>query len=155
MTTQSTSATTTLEREVRIDASPESVYGYFVEPAAMCRWMGVDAELEPHPGGIFRVNVDGQHTARGEFVELVPHERVVFTWGWEGEDIPLAPGESTVEVTLTPDGAGTLLRLVHTDLAAEGPGSVSSHAHGWEHYLERLGVAAGTGDAGPDPWIKA
>jgi uncharacterized protein YndB with AHSA1/START domain len=54
-------------------------------------------------------------TVFGEFVEIDPPRRLVFTWGWEGdEEVP--PGSSTVEVTLTPDGDATVLHLVHGDL---------------------------------------
>ena len=142
--------TTVLEREVSIEASPETVYQYLVDPDAMKRWMGIEVELDPQPGGIFRVNVNGHNVARGEYVELVPHERVVFTWGWEGDEIALEPGASTVEFTLTGHGSSTLLRLVHRGLDGA---SAERHGHGWDHYLERL-VIAPTGDPGPDPWIE-
>lgn len=145
-----TTATKAVERELRIDASPETVYGYFVEPDLMMRWMGTEADLDPRPGGDLRVNVDGDHVARGEYVELVPHERIVFTWGWEGPEAPVAPGASTVEVTLTADGDGTLLRFVHRDLPS--PEIASVHADGWDHYLPRLGIAATGADPGPDRW---
>jgi hypothetical protein len=52
-----------------------------------------------------------------------------------------------VEIDLTPQGAGTLLRLTHRDLP---PGEVPAHQAGWSHYLERLAVRAGGGDPGPD-----
>ena len=48
------------------------------------------------------VGINEQARARGTFVELVPHSRIVFTFGWEGDDQPVPPGSSTVEVTLTP-----------------------------------------------------
>lgn len=72
--------------------------------------------------------------------------------GWEGKGASVPPSSTTVEVTLTPDGEGTLVNLVHRDLpeAAVGP-----HAEGWDHYLPRLEVTAGGGDAGPDPWVTA
>lgn len=54
-----TTATKAVERELRIDASPETVYGYFVEPDLMMCWMGTEADLDPRPGGGLRVNVDG------------------------------------------------------------------------------------------------
>jgi len=61
------------------------------------------------------------------------------------------PGSSTIEVDLTPEGGGTNLRFVHKDLPnAE---AVGSHAHGWDHYLPRLEIAAAGGDPGEDPWV--
>jgi uncharacterized protein YndB with AHSA1/START domain len=85
-------------------------------------------------------------TAEGRFVELVPDQRVVFTWGWRGSPT-VPPGSSTVEIELTPDGGGTLLRLTHRGLPAEDR---AMHLIGWEHYLPRLAVAVAGGDPGPD-----
>jgi uncharacterized protein YndB with AHSA1/START domain len=136
-------------RELQIDAAPETVYEFLVDPDRMIQWMGSKAELEPRPGGIFRVDLNGRNVGRGEYVELDPPSRVVFTFGWEGGTSIVKAGESTVEVTLTADGDGTLLRLAHRDLPEE---SRDSHGHGWEHYLQRLEVAAGGGDPGKDPW---
>ncbi|HMG25533.1 MAG TPA: SRPBCC family protein [Acidimicrobiia bacterium] len=141
-----------VEREVRIDAPPDVIFKFFVDPEHMVRWMGVDADLEPRPGGIFRVNVTGQDVARGEYVEVSPNERVVFTWGWEGEGNPVRPGSSTVEVTLVPDGSATVVRLRHQGLPG---GPDDPHAEGWDHYLDRLAVTVGDGDPGPDPWLRS
>ncbi|HKA94068.1 MAG TPA: SRPBCC family protein [Acidimicrobiia bacterium] len=140
-----------LEREVRIDAPADVIFKFFVDPAHIVRWMGIHADLDARPGGIFRVNVTGQDVARGEYVEVSPNERVVFTWGWEGEGNPVRPGCSTVEVRLEPDGPATLVRLRHLGLPG-GPGD--RHAEGWDHYLGRLAVAVAGGDAGADPWIR-
>ncbi len=136
-----------VEREVHIDARPETVFEFFVDPAKMTRWKGRQATLDPAPGGEYRVEINDQAVAVGEYVELDPPRRVVFTWGWDGHPT-VPPGTSTVEVTLTPDGDGTLLRLVHRDLPAE---EVEQHAHGWDHFLPRLATAASGGDPGPDP----
>jgi uncharacterized protein YndB with AHSA1/START domain len=146
----STETANAVALEVRVDASPETVFDFFIEPDKMIQWMGRDAELDPRSGGIFRVDLNGRHIARGEYVELDRPRRVAFTWGWESEDAPVRPGSSTVEVTLTPDGDGTVVRLVHRDLPGEE--SQAAHRHGWEHYMARLSVAAGGGDPGVDPW---
>ena len=138
-----------IEREVRIAARPEIVFQFFIDPAKMVQWKGTDAALEPRPGGVYRVNVTGTDIVKGEYVEIVPFSRVVFTWGWEGDGHPVPPGSSTVEVTLIPDGDGTIVRLRHSGLPADTTGQ---HAEGWEHYLPRLAEAAAGRDAGPDPW---
>jgi uncharacterized protein YndB with AHSA1/START domain len=138
-----------VEREVRIEADPETVYEFLVDPDRIIQWMGRKAELEPRPGGTFRVDLNGEHISRGEYIELDPPHRVVFSFGWEGGTSIVGPGESTVEVTLTGDGDGTLLRLTHTDLPEDSRGS---HGHGWDHYLERLVVAGSGGNPGSDPW---
>jgi uncharacterized protein YndB with AHSA1/START domain len=56
--------------------------------------------------------------AIGSYIEIDPPHRVVFTWAWEGDTTPGSkPG--LVEVTLTPDGDGTLVRLIHRGVAPE------------------------------------
>jgi uncharacterized protein YndB with AHSA1/START domain len=135
-----------LVHEVRIAAPPEAVFPFFTDPAQYVRWKGRTAELEPESGGLYRVDIDG-NVVRGEFVEVDPPRRVVFTWGWEGG--PLPPGSTTVEVDLTPDGDGTIVRLTHRGLPEEAK---SEHAAGWEHFLPRLASVAAGVDPGADPW---
>ena len=141
-----------VEREVRIAARPETIFGFFTDPVRMLRWKGIEAELDPRPGGTYRVQINAQAIARGQYVAVEPHRRVVFTWGWEGEGQPVPPGSSTVEVTLTPDGDETVLRLTHRGLPAE---LRDVHGHGWDHFLSRLATAAAGGDPGPDPMASA
>jgi uncharacterized protein YndB with AHSA1/START domain len=136
-------------QEVVIAASPETIFEFFTDPAKMVRWKGRSAQLDPQPGGTYRVDMTEESVARGEFVELVPHERIVFTWGWEGEG-PVQPGTSTVEVTLTPEDDKTRLRLVHRGLPVDERGP---HDEGWKHFLPRLEIVASGGNPGPDPWF--
>ena len=149
-----TTETTTVERTISIAASRETVWGFLVDPKKLERWMGTDVEVDPRPGGAYRNVVIPGHIARGEFVELDPPNKLVFTWGWErsGNDEPaVPPGSSTIEIELTPEGDRTSLRFVHRDLPnAE---AAASHAHGWDHYLARLEAVAGGSDPGKDPWL--
>src|ERR671923_31702 len=111
------SATEPLRHEVRIAAPPEVVFPYFTDPARIVGWMGVAALLDPRPGGTLRIEANGRDVVLGEYVEVDPPRRVVFTWGFDGA-APLVPAGSTrVEITLEPDGAGTLLTLRHHGLA--------------------------------------
>jgi uncharacterized protein YndB with AHSA1/START domain len=137
--------------EVRIDAPPETVFAFFTDPAKLTRWKGRRASLDPRPGGVYRCEM-GESVARGEYVEVSPPTRVVFTWGWEAGRHGVAPGASRVEVTLEPDGTGTRVRLVHTALPPERR---DSHRKGWTHYLGRLALAASGRDPGPDPLMTA
>ena len=136
-----------VEKEVRISARPETVFSYFIEPEKMQMWMGQQATLDPRPGGTYRVDINGEHIAAGEYVEVVPHTRVVFTFGWEGGGTPIPPGSTRVEITLTPDGDGTLVRLRHYDL----PSDIQDvHSEGWDHYMPRLALAAAGQEPCPD-----
>jgi uncharacterized protein YndB with AHSA1/START domain len=152
---EQTTEQVTIERELEIAASPETVWAFLVDPEKAVRWMGVSARLDPRPGGEYRVVVLPGHTASGEFVELDPPRRLVFTWGWEPEgDEPnvVPPGSSTIEIELVPRGDRTLLRFTHRDLPTAA--SAESHGHGWDHYLGRLEAASAGRDPGPDPWLE-
>jgi uncharacterized protein YndB with AHSA1/START domain len=171
--------TDVLEHEVRIAARPETVFAYFTDPARMVQWMGAEAVLDPRPGGVFRITFalpqpvieamitgfggagsealeavrdEGVNVVLGEFVEVDPYRRIVFTWGYERTLFAMPPQASSVEVSFIPEDDATLVRLIHRRLPAEGTGF---HRSGWEHYLPRLTVAAAGGDPGPDPWQAA
>ena len=151
----STTETVSVQREIAIEASPETVWEFLVDPDKATRRMGQAASLEPRPGGAYRIEVIPGHIASGEFVEVDPPHRLVYTWGWEpgeksSKEVP--PGSSTIEIELVAEGDGTVLRFTHRDLPSAA--SAESHAHGWDHYLERLAVAARGGDPGTDPWIS-
>jgi uncharacterized protein YndB with AHSA1/START domain len=137
--------------ERRIKAPPETVCSFFTDRDRWLSWQGVEAEIDPRPGGVFRMNVRGDGWAAGRFLTVDPPYHIVFTWGWEGNGSPVPPGSSVVDVTMQPDGEdGTLLRLVHTGLPLP---AVDLHRDGWNHYLDRLGVRASGGDPGPDTTI--
>jgi uncharacterized protein YndB with AHSA1/START domain len=144
---------TVVEREIRIAARPEIVFEFFVDPEKMKQWKGRQAELDPRPGGIYRVEINEQAIARGEYVEIDAPSRVVFTWGWEGQEAgdgehAVPPGSSRIEVDLTPDGDGTLVRLRHFDLPEQ---SREIHGEGWDLYLGRLAKAAAGEHPGAEP----
>jgi len=139
-----------IEMERRIAAPPETVFRFFTDPEKYRMWHGVDAELDPRPGGVFRVIMTNrsQQTARGVYQEIDPPKRIVFTWGFEGIDA-LPPGTSTVEVVFEADGEGTILRLRHSGLPTDD--LCQFHTWGWGFTLDRLSVAAPGGDPGPYP----
>lgn len=136
-----------IRREIRVMARPETIFTLLTDPSKYVRWKGVLAELDPRPGGVYRVQINRRDIARGTYVEIVPNRRVVFTWGWEGSGA-VPPGSSTVEITLTRDGDGTIVRLEHRDLPEEAR---DKHDQGWELYMNRLAAVAAGRDPGPDP----
>jgi uncharacterized protein YndB with AHSA1/START domain len=167
--------TSVVEHEVRVAARPETVFAYFTDPVKMVRWMGAEATLDPRPGGICRiafqpsrarveflsdafgggpellerVELDRVGVILGEFVEVDPHRRIAFTWGWEQEVLAVPPQSTSVEVSFVPDGDDTIVRLAHRRMPAA---AVEFHRTGWQHYLPRLAIAATGRDPGPDPW---
>jgi uncharacterized protein YndB with AHSA1/START domain len=122
-----------LTATVRIGASPADVFPYFIDPALLVQWIGEWADLHPEPGGRFALDI-GKTPVRGEYVEIEPPRRVVFTWGVAGKD-SLPPGSTTVEIVLTADGPDTVVQLFHHDLPAE---EFDSHLAGWTAKLDQL-----------------
>jgi uncharacterized protein YndB with AHSA1/START domain len=136
-----------LVREVVIDASPETIFELLTVQEKHVLWDGTEAELDPRPGGVYRVLVGGKYQAAGEFVEVVPNERVVLAFGWDEPNHPIPAGSTRVVYELVPDGTKTLVRLTHSGLPDD---AVDDHTEGWDHYLDRLNVVATGGDPGPD-----
>ena len=137
-----------VRRETHISAPPAAVFALLTDPQKILRWMGTEAEVEPHPGGLYLVNVTGARLARGYFREVVPVHRLAYSFGWDGsEEVP--PGSSLIEIDLVDEPEGTLLRLTHSGLPnAE---QCASHAEGWAHYINRLATVASGRNPGPDP----
>jgi uncharacterized protein YndB with AHSA1/START domain len=135
--------------ERRVSVPPDQVFVYFTDAERWMRLQGTDAEVELQPGGVWRVNVTGDGYASGRIIEVVDNQRIVFTWGWERDDTPLAPGSSTVSIDLVPDGEGTIIRLTHSGLPPE---SVETHRVGWENYMDRLATVVVGRDPGQDPF---
>lgn len=121
-----------------IGAPPAVVYAYLTEADKWVLWQGTAATLDPRPGGTLVISMDNGMEVHGEFVELEPGRRVVFTWGWKGHaEVP--PGSSTVEIVLVATSTGTHLTLTHSGLP---DGEIPAHTAGWEMHLPLLGEAA-------------
>ena len=86
--------------------------------------MGDHADLDPHPGGRFAVNINGV-AVRGTYLEIDPPHRLRITWGYAGGS-PLPPKASTVEIRLLTEGPGTRVSLEHRDLPPNRPPATSS-----------------------------
>ncbi len=113
--------------EIRIAASPETVFGLLTDPTQMKTWLAEIVEADARPSGRFLISGPSGLTIEGAYLEVIPNKKVTFTWGGvEG----LKPGQSTVEFLLEPDGAGTLVRLRHFGLP---PSAVESHRRGWAY----------------------
>jgi uncharacterized protein YndB with AHSA1/START domain len=137
-----------VEVSVHIAAPPETVFPYFTDPGRYVQWMGGGATLEPVPGGSYRVQMRGGVEAAGEFVEIDPPHKLVFTWGWT-HDEAVPPGTTRVVITLRPENGGTRVVLRHYDLPDDE--QRGHHHKGWDFYLGRLELRARGHDPGPDP----
>ena len=148
----SVSSSEAIELEVRVAAKPETIFPFLVDASKVSQWFGAEAEVVAWPGGIYKVKINAMATALGEVVEVETNKRIVFTFGWEGEGNPVPPGSSRVEISLTPDGDGTIVRLRHTGLPDDAR---KDHRGGWEMYLGRLTAVAEGRDPGKDPNAQA
>jgi len=131
-----------LTREVLVKADPSTIFAILIEPG-MQSWLGTDVEFDARPGGLYKIKVGGDHPALGEFVEVTPNEKVVFTFGWNEPGHPIPAGSTKVAITLIPEGDETLVRLVHSGLPDD---AISDHEEGWQHFLDRLATVAVGGE---------
>ena len=99
-----------VRREVQIAAPRATVFAFLTDPEKIVRWMGTEANMEPHPGGIYLLNMSGKDIARGHFTEVIPVHRLAYSFGWEGND-NVPPGSSLIEIDLLDREGGTLLRI--------------------------------------------
>jgi uncharacterized protein YndB with AHSA1/START domain len=132
----------TLKR--RLNAPPAKVYGAWAEPEKIVHWFGpaetvpgtVRAEMDVRVGGRFRVNfntVDGErHEVGGVYREVVPNEKLVFSWAWH----TTPERESLVTVLTKQNGDGTLLTLTHEQFFDEA--AREGHKRGWTGTLDKL-----------------
>jgi uncharacterized protein YndB with AHSA1/START domain len=131
----------------RIAARPSIVFEALATAEGIAAWWGPDklpvirAEADPRVGGAYRVRfctADGQeHEAFGEYLEVVPPERLVMSWryaaGGEPQELDRT---SRIAFELRPVAGGTELTFTHADL--RNAVSQASHERGWEGALAKL-----------------
>ena len=126
---------------LQIDASPETVWEFLVDPEKVARWKGLPATaFDPQPGGAYRIEIVPGHVASGAFVELRAAAPARLHLG-------LGAGRGRARTWCRP--ARRRSRSSWSPrTAARGCGSpiatcpsveaAQSHGEGWDHYLERL-----------------
>ncbi len=113
-------ATNTIRLHRVLRAKPERVYRAFLDPDAMTKWLppngftGKVHQMDARVGGAYKMSftnfVTGQsHSFGGEYLELVPNERIRHT---DRFDDPNLPGELQVTITLRKVSVGTDLSIV-------------------------------------------
>ena len=134
-----------LEIKRLIKAPRDRVYAAWTDPAQLKQWFGPEnvqtRELiaEARAGGKFRwdlTNSEGEKmTCRGEYRELQPGRKIVFTWQWD-DDETWENHTSIVTVELDDVAGGTELRLTHEQLPNED--SRDGHTRGWNSAVDKL-----------------
>lgn len=122
----------TLERTILIAATRQTVFRFFEDSDRFAAWWGPGSTIEARVGGAVVIRYPNGVMARGEVIEVVPGERIVFTYGYEDPAKPIPPGGSRVTITLSTRPTGTLLELRH-DLPTEA--ARDQHVPGWRYQL--------------------
>ena len=128
----------------RINAAPARVYAAWTDPEKLVTWFGptqtiagsVKAEMDVRAGGRFCISFktdDGEyHQVGGVYQEVVPDQRLKFSWAWH----TMTERESLVTVTLKPDGDVTLLTLHHEQFFDQA--ARDGHEGGWTGTIDKL-----------------
>ncbi len=134
-----------LEIKRLIKAPRDRVYAAWTDPAQLKEWFGPesiqtqDFVADVRVGGKFRWdlrNSEGETvTCLGEYRELQPDRKIVFTWQW-ADDETWENHVSVVTVELQDREGGTELRLTHEHLPTEE--SRKGHTGGWNSTLDKL-----------------
>lgn len=145
----------------RFDAPVETLFAAWTRPEMVRRWLFTSEESEYNEtewgarvGGSWRImdrRGGVEYTATGEFLEVSPPERFVFTF----EMPQFSPNRDRITVELAPDGAGCIMTFAQDgiDIAEEvralGPDEEGGSEHGWREMFNNLATALK--NASPDP----
>ena len=138
-----------IERELRIDATPEVVYEVISAPEHVREWWPDQAELEPVVGATGSLTFGDPASPDAKVQELTvveadPPRRFAFRWVYDDGESAAPYNSLLVTFDLVPDGQGTLLRFRETGFRERGweaavlEEAYLDHARGWEHFLPRL-----------------
>ena len=133
----------TLTRRLR--ARPEKVYAAWTQPENLVQWFAqaqarpgsLQADLDARSGGRYRISftdaASGEyHEVEGVYREVVPNERLQFTWAWHSTP----ERESLVTISFKPDSAGTLMVFHHAQFFDET--ARDNHQRGWSSFFDKL-----------------
>ena len=145
-----------LERRMR--ASPANVWRAMTEPELLKQWFAprpwrvVDVRLDPRPGGTFRLKMQGPNGEAEECIDegadddagcvlvVEAGRRLVWTDGLGPDFRPKGTGFLTADLTLVPDGDGTLYRahVLHKDKADRDKHEEMGFFDGWNTCAAQL-----------------
>ncbi|WP_137893127.1 SRPBCC family protein [Ramlibacter sp. 2FC] len=137
-------ATGTVRLHRVLRAPPQRIYEAFLDPDAMAKWLpphgftGKVHQLEAKVGGSYRMSftnfsTGASHSFGGEYLELVPNERICHT---DSFDDPNLPGEMRTTISLKQVSCGTELSVVQEGIPGVIP--VEACYLGWQESLVLL-----------------
>jgi uncharacterized protein YndB with AHSA1/START domain len=99
-----------VERELPVPAEPDEAWEAVSDPERLGDWLGGDVELDPVPGGDFRISFDDGEERTGFVEEIDPDtHRFAFWWRCPGDELA-----TRVEISLDETENGTLVRVLET-----------------------------------------
>ena len=126
----------------RFNAPPAKVFSAWTDPEKVKRWMGpgevkaLSAECDARVGGryhwVMRAPSGEEHDVSGVYREVVPNQKLVFTWAWKSTP----ERESLVTVEIKPDGGGSLMTVTHEQFFDQD--ARDRHRQGWEGALAKM-----------------
>ena len=127
-------------REMVIAAPLEAVFSFFTQSERFAAWWGAGSTIEPRVGGAVKIVYPTKQTASGKVLEIEEPRRIVFSFGYDYPNPPIAPGASQVEIELKAHADGTALTLKHTGIPSEKVRG--EHVQGWRYHLAQFSAAA-------------
>ncbi len=143
--------TSSLTVRKKIPCSPSVAFGHWTDPKSMAAWFAPDpamttqAEIDLRPGGKYTISFKppGKEPAMvvgGEYLEITPPHRLVYTWIWAKESDPDWKDRTVVTVEFKAAGKdSTELILTHEQFSATE--SRDHHEKGWQAILSRMPAA--------------
>ena len=132
-----------IEREIHVDASPETVFEVISSPEHIREWWnGAETDLSPTPGAAAQVEwPGGEHRERLRVVDAVPPRLFSFRWVFDegSDDVSLL-----VTFELEPAGVGTRLRMTETGFREKGwevaqlEAAYADHVQGWDRFVPAI-----------------
>ena len=117
-----------ITKELWINVPVEDVYRCFTEETSMLTWHGKEVELNPVPGGIYRVVFENGDVILGEFLEVIPCKKL-----WYKADYGAV--STKVEVHFVSENEGTTIKLRQEFLSSRDSSTFNA---GWDYFLRIL-----------------
>jgi uncharacterized protein YndB with AHSA1/START domain len=149
-----------LRMERLFDAPPERIFAAWTDPVVLRRWWAAEpgwttpeATTDVRVGGSYRLSMQDTRgkvrSVAGEYLEVDPPRRLVYTWAWEAHADAEQPGEPTiVTVEFVPEGSST--RVVLEQRRFPEASQKAMHEHGWRGCLDSLERALSAVSVGPE-----
>ncbi|MEM7183750.1 MAG: SRPBCC domain-containing protein [Spirochaetota bacterium] len=137
----------TLQVKTIVKASKQRVFAAWSQSELLQKWFApgdmtvAHAEVEFRVGGLYLIRMQRENgeqpTVCGQYKEIIPEKRLVFTWKWQGS----SEEETLVTVELSEVPEGTEVRVTHEKLASTE--LLERHLQGWQGCLDKLSNTIG------------